>query len=310
MTIAVIVYNCAKYLPIALESALAQTHGNLELLVLDDASTDGSLDIIKSFQARDDRVRLEVNPTNQGMGAARGRSVQDASSEWVLVLDADDRLLPDCIETQLGVAAGNPDAKVISGRSHYISSSGERIGASTVFPLSRKRLAELIEQSEPFAFMHSRTLLHRSTVLEVGNYRAQMRTCDDVDLWVRLAERGHLILTHSAFVAEYRKHPQASAISTGLRGHLWYYWIASQMRNRKNGRPEGSLEDFEAAQKRLPLLEKLEWWRCILREQLYREAGMLSGERAWMGVAWRLALAFAIAPDFVARRLWNRTFGG
>ena len=95
------VYRCEKYLEEAVRSALGQTVKSLEVLLIDDCSTDGSGQVAKELAEKDSRVRCLCHEENMGSAAARNTGVQAARGEWVAFLDADDIWLPDKLEKQL-----------------------------------------------------------------------------------------------------------------------------------------------------------------------------------------------------------------
>jgi len=90
-------FNAEEYVSSAIESALAQTYDNCEVIVVDDGSQDKSLDVIKRFEGR---IKFRTGP-NMGASSARNLGIKDAQGEWIQFLDADDRLLPDCVSRKL-----------------------------------------------------------------------------------------------------------------------------------------------------------------------------------------------------------------
>src|SRR5947208_2592225 len=98
-------YNAERWIAQAIESALAQTWPEKEVVVVDDGSTDGSLDVIKQF---DGRIRWETGP-NRGGNMARNRLRELAGGDWLQYLDADDYLLPDKIDDQMRFLAKAPE---------------------------------------------------------------------------------------------------------------------------------------------------------------------------------------------------------
>jgi len=102
VTVVVPCFNAARFIGTTIESVLAQSHRNLELLIVDDKSTDGSAEIVRSFALRDPRVKLIEMPRNTGAPAApRNTGVRAASGKWVALLDADDLWHPRKLEFQL-----------------------------------------------------------------------------------------------------------------------------------------------------------------------------------------------------------------
>src|SRR5689334_21141299 len=104
VTVVVPVYNTLPYVADALESALAQTHRELDVVVVDDGSTDGSSGVVVELAAREPRIRVVRQP-NAGLAAARNAGLAAAAGEYVAFLDSDDLWLPEKLERQLAVAA-------------------------------------------------------------------------------------------------------------------------------------------------------------------------------------------------------------
>lgn len=94
-------YNCGSFLRTAIDSVLSQTYENWELLIQDDASTDGSLAIIEEYAARDPRIKFERNDRNRGAALTRNRAIERSEGEYLAFLDSDDVWLPKKLETQL-----------------------------------------------------------------------------------------------------------------------------------------------------------------------------------------------------------------
>src|SRR5215469_11597547 len=104
-------YNAERWIAHTIDSALAQTWNEKEVIVVDDGSTDRSLDVIRRFR---DRIRWETSP-NRGGGAVRNRLLELAHGEWIQYLDADDYLLPNKIAAQVRFITAYPDLDVVFG---------------------------------------------------------------------------------------------------------------------------------------------------------------------------------------------------
>lgn len=94
-------YNCGRFIEETINSVLAQTYEDWELLVVDDCSTDNSIEIIKSYCDKDERIRLFVNESNSGAAASRNYALREATGKWIAFLDSDDLWLPKKLEKQL-----------------------------------------------------------------------------------------------------------------------------------------------------------------------------------------------------------------
>lgn len=110
ISIVMAVYNGERTIRLAIESVLEQTFSDFELIICDDASTDNTKTIVRSFD--DDRIILLCNEKNMGPGPSRDRAIEVAKGRWITVLDADDAYAPLRLEVLLGVAKQYPDAVV------------------------------------------------------------------------------------------------------------------------------------------------------------------------------------------------------
>ena len=130
ISVVVINKNCARWLPMAIDSVLAQTWGPLELIVVDDDSTDASPDVVLDYARRDPRVSLvRTGTTLYTSGAATSASIARESS--ISFLDADDRMLPDALERQhaafVKAQARNPDVQLLCFDAYIIDEAGKRM---------------------------------------------------------------------------------------------------------------------------------------------------------------------------------------
>jgi len=121
-------FNKAAYIAETIESVRQQTMSDWEMIVIDNRSTDGGLEIARDLAAKDARIRCIESPEGRGPGAARNRGIDLASGEWVLFLDADDLLAPGYFAEQLEAARRSPDAAIVAGCwQEFTDSAAERL---------------------------------------------------------------------------------------------------------------------------------------------------------------------------------------
>lgn len=173
-------YNAERWVARAIESALAQTWPNKEVIVVDDGSTDGSLEVIRSF---DGRIRWETGP-NRGGNAARNRLLGLARGDWVQYLDADDYLRSTKLERQLAVAGEYPDCDVICGptaleRLH----NGEVLCTDETIPTPRDPWVLLAKWQLP---QTGGPLWRRAALESVGGWLVGQPCCQEHELYLRL----------------------------------------------------------------------------------------------------------------------------
>ncbi|WP_322964778.1 glycosyltransferase family 2 protein [Sphingomonas fuzhouensis] len=187
ITVALSVHNNAPFLAAALDSMLAQSFGDFELLVVNDGSTDASRAIIDDYAARDPRVRA-IHQPNRGLIASLNLMIAEARGEYIARMDGDDIALPERFARQIAFLDAHPDHGVVGSRVIAMRENGEdRIERPIDHPVSTEAVHAALE-SGPL-LCHPSVMMRRSLLMAVGGYRAAYRHCEDYDLWLRLAER-------------------------------------------------------------------------------------------------------------------------
>jgi glycosyltransferase involved in cell wall biosynthesis/SAM-dependent methyltransferase len=201
-------YDHARYLPQAIGSVLAQSYAPVEIVVVDDGSRDDTAGVAARY-----REARYVRQENQGLAAARNAGMRAARGDFLLFLDADDRLLPHAVEAGMECLLAAPDAAFASGGYRFVAADGS--------PLQEMPVAEL--QPDPYAAllrgnrigMHATVLYRRGPLEAVGGFDPSLRACEDYDVYLRLARR-YPVLRHGRVVAEYRQHGSNMSSDTGL----------------------------------------------------------------------------------------------
>jgi glycosyltransferase involved in cell wall biosynthesis len=187
----VLSYNYERYIADTLRSIFSQTVQDFEIIVVDDSSTDKSLEVIRQFD--DPRLRLIVNELNLGGAASYNRAVQAARGEWLVNLDADDWIAPEKAERQLAVVKANPQLDVIGSYVTVVTEAGD--------PHPRaEELEGYINQDCEFNHLdtwigtnrlcRSSTMMRRSTHLRIGLDDPAMVRAPDYELWTRALREG------------------------------------------------------------------------------------------------------------------------
>ena len=191
-------YNQANFLPEAIESVLAQTYGRVEVVVVNDGSTDDTAAVASRYE----RVRC-ISQLNGGQGAARNEGLKRATGEYVLFLDSDDRLLPDALEIGMQCLASRPGCVFAAGRCVYIGPAGGRRHTTYRPVIDRNHYLNLLITNHIWT---PGTVLFRTAVVRrLGGFKTTVSGAEDYDLYLRIA-RNHRIWCHENVVTEYRQH--------------------------------------------------------------------------------------------------------
>lgn len=195
-------YNAEHWIAQAIESSLNQTYSNIEVIVVDDGSTDNSLTIIKSFG---DRLHWETGE-NRGGNSARNRLLELSSGEWLQYLDADDYLLPNKIAEQIECLKSDPTTDVIY--SPHITENIDDDGKLTQnehwlsnIPLPHDLWLYAIQWKLP---QTGGLLIKKQALLDINGWQEGLKHCQDYDLYVRLLIANKKFVYCSSLGAVYR----------------------------------------------------------------------------------------------------------
>lgn len=286
--VAIPCYQYGRYLRDAVTSVLCQDAGDLRVLVIDNASTDNSLEVARQLALEDHRVEVIAHRTNLGPTASYNEGVEWASGDYFLLLDADDFLAAGALRRAIAVMEQHPTTSFTHGREGHLL-PGIRIGDIDLHEKEAHwRLATgraFIERfcRTPINNIGANTVVRRTRAQKaVGYYRAGLDYSDDMEMWLRLATVGDVADT-LAVQAIRRVHPLQSSEQ----------YRSQQVRDLVER--ERALESFFANEGRsLPNAgQLLEYARCGLGENAYWSA--LSHFVRWRPAAARSLMAFSSA---------------
>jgi glycosyltransferase involved in cell wall biosynthesis len=183
-------YNCAHYLEQAIESAMNQTYRDLEIIVLDDGSTDNTSEVVRKYGTD---IRY-IRQANAGLPAARNRAIESSSGEFLAFLDSDDWWEPSKLAEQVPILEGDPELGLIYTDLRVVHDDGEIIPsflASRPLATSGYVFDRLLQSG----FILPSTVLMRRTCLDqVGMFDESMRSHEDIELWLRVCQKWKVAL--------------------------------------------------------------------------------------------------------------------
>ncbi|MGO5011568.1 teichuronic acid biosynthesis protein TuaG [Niallia sp. Sow4_A1] len=190
-------YNCKEYISYSIESVREQTYTDWELLIVDDHSTDGTVDLLKEWEKADGRIRIFYQTVNEGAAVARNIALAHARGRYIAFLDSDDRWKKDKLEAQLAYMMDNKYAFTFTAY-EWIDQKGEYLNKYIRAP---KRV--------DYQTMLKNTIVGCLTVLidrdQVGDFRMpNIRTRQDLATWLMILKRGFRAFGLNEILAEYR----------------------------------------------------------------------------------------------------------
>lgn len=202
------VYNGEAFLVEAVDSILAQTYRDFELVVVDDGSRDATPDILRAFAEKDDRVRV-VRRENGGIVAALNTGLSASRGEYVARMDADDVSLPGRFQFQLDYLDAHPGCVLVGGFARSLKPDGSFDGRTTGGRHLRTDLSCFPPRVA--VAMHPLIMVRRAALLEVGGYRSTFPHAEDYDLFLRLSKLG-TIDNPDRDLLIYRRHEGAISL--------------------------------------------------------------------------------------------------
>ncbi|MGB3535685.1 MAG: glycosyltransferase [Microcoleaceae cyanobacterium] len=189
ISIIIPVYNGEKTIQETILSVLNQTYKNIEIIIINDGSTDSTLEVISSIP--NSNIKVFSYP-NTGVSASRNRGIAEAKGEYISFIDADDLWTPDKLETQFNALQENPQAAVAYSWTDWINQSGEVIDHGGHHQISGDVYAHLFLGD--FIEGGSNVLIRKSALDQVGVFDESVNFSEDWEMWLRLAARYQFVV--------------------------------------------------------------------------------------------------------------------
>jgi glycosyltransferase involved in cell wall biosynthesis len=204
------VYNRREKIRHAIESVAAQTYKNIEIIVVDDGSTDGTRDVLDEYG---DRIRC-VRKENGGVSSARNRGAREAKGEFIAFLDSDDRWVPEKIEKQLAHLARFPGFSIIVCDCVFVREDGEVVGQTNRRKFITRDGECLMDALSYPSLAPSSLLLKKDVFFDAGGFDEDLRTAEDQDLMLKLAEKNPFVLIEEPLYFAMRSSDGLSLLPT------------------------------------------------------------------------------------------------
>lgn len=228
------VWNGSAWLGEAIASILGQTHSNLELVVVDDGSTDDSVRIARLFAARDVRVAVHEGG-RRGIVTALNHGIERAHGTLIARMDADDVAVSERLAKQAAFLEANPRCAVVGSAVSVMDETGAEIGAIR-FPRDHEEIERALLGEGSGALAHPAVMMRTDAVRAVGGYREELYPSEDLDLWLRLAEVGTLANLDDVLL-RYRRHRDSIGIRERRRQTVTGRRVIQEARTRRGMPP-------------------------------------------------------------------------
>lgn len=311
VSVIVCAYNAENEIAETLDSLICQTYREIEILIIDDASTDRTAEICHTYAEEDARIRIVTHLENRGLAHGRKTGVDEARHEFITFIDADDVAMPNMVERLVQKIENDSRILGVSAYRIYFDDVGD-LGIQRIGPTTREEYMYLYENNK-LVFLSYPNLVRKSDVLAVGGYRVDISIgndgiryadfCEDLDTWCRMSDLsadGRYFITLKEPLSKYRK--PLTSMSTGnvrLMQHK-IRWIKDCLKRRRTGQEERRFQDFVLSRS---LIERVDDWRADKAAIYYKRAGFSYAKRSFMSLAWFLLLSGVFSPKLLFQKV-------
>lgn len=217
-------YNHERYIGEAIESVLAQSASDFEIIVVDDGSSDNSVNVVEKFD--DNRIKL-FTQNNRGAHQALNNGIEQASAPWIAILNSDDRFRSDKLEKHLALHARHPESEASASRVRYITESGDPVKKDGYLAVRYQGYKQISAQHESLfvsllrvnhLITTSSLFLNRQTFQSIGGF-IPLRYVHDWFMFLTLAQRGHLHIIEEE-LTDYRRHGKNTIVENDEMGKI------------------------------------------------------------------------------------------
>jgi glycosyltransferase involved in cell wall biosynthesis len=262
LTVLMPVYNAMPYLPMAVESVLAQTLSAFELLIVDDGSTDGTCAYLESL--RDARIKF-VRGRHEGLGPTLNAGLNLCSTEYIARMDGDDVMHPRRLEAQLEFLIQHPDICMVGCQAEFLVNVPTGLVARV--PTEHNEIVERLLAAKS-GLCHPAVMMRSSVIRRIGGYRIA-GAGEDIDFCLRMCEAGQAANLAEIFYY-YRISPGSASLGRRLEIRLGYAYAVESANCRRKGSPEPNFESFRTTWNRRNAIRRLvdvleNWATCEYR---------------------------------------------
>lgn len=266
-------FNAKDTIGEAIASALQGTHRNIEILVIDDGSTDGTDKIVTDMAGQDPRIKYYKNPKNLGAYKSRNLMLEAATGKFIAFLDSDDTWEPNKLEECLNLLKKHPEVKSVGHALRYLNKEGEKVSYIPTYPTNREELQDVQENGAlPWVFPTA-LVVEREAILEIGGFLDDWKVGADTELMARLAQK-HGMLSTKMPLGNYRVLGNSLTDKYWLNKRLAIDCVKENQQRRIRGQSELTLSQYqEIFFQNLSPLKKLNKLREIVATRFMRKAG-------------------------------------
>ncbi len=300
-------YNAERYIEETLSCIMAQTMQDFHLLIVNDCSTDSSVEVVERFfQKHPRQYELVHFSENKGLSAGRRYVEEHARTRYILFVDADDCPYPTLVEKLYGKITSDPDLIAVGCHLEYMDSRGRKMNGGIYLGETTKERFYAKAAKEKLIFMQPTAIYDREAALRVGGHQLEgfpsgkpryQDFCEDLDLWTRMSDlytEGKAIVVIPEALCRYRKH-EAAMSSNSIGMLLRMRHIKTNLKRRRRGETELSFLSFR---EQMPKHELRKLERDAQAADALRRAYYQLRTHQWAAGAKSLISSIATNPSY------------
>lgn len=283
-------FNAAETLAEAVASVVNGSYQHLEILIVDDCSTDDTSKVAAKLAESDPRIQFLRNPHNFGVSKSRNLMIDRATGEYVAFLDSDDTWEPNKLEFCLQMLAENPEVKAVAHALRYLDKQGKKLSYIATYPTTQAQMQAIKQTGEsPWVFPSS-VVVDRAIIVKEGGFAEDWLVGEDTELFTRIAQK-YGLLAATEPLGNYRIRGNSLTDKHWLKKRIASDCVQENQRRRLRGEPELSLNEYEqVCFNNLPLLKRLNKLREVLSQHYMRKVG-----QSWLNREFLLTIVYGIA---------------
>ncbi len=315
LTLAICLYNAEAYIAETLQSVMQQTMQDFHLLIVNDCSTDKSVEVVTQFFANHQRhYELITFEKNQGIGYARHFAERHATTQYMMFLDADDILRSNAIETMFSKITSDNDLMAVGCYLEYIDEKGKKIGGGLFLGETTKEGFYEKAKNKKLIFMQPTAIYDRKLALSVGGYQIDgypkgwpryQDYCEDLDLWTRMSDLykdRKAIIVVPKVLCSYRKGGGLSSSTFNMILKMRY--TKMNLLRRRNGEKELTFIEFY---NRLSFKELNSYKRDAKAADTLRNGVFYLKRKNIVKATWLILQSIWYRPTYIIDKLKNNS---
>ena len=297
-------FNSSNFIAKAIESILSQTFQDFELILVDDGSTDNTLEIMTHYRQQDNRIQI-IQSKHMGCSCARNLGINQSKFPWIAVMDADDIALPKRFAKQIEAANANPKVVAWGTYVHHVKLKDEVLSLHKHGLLTEEEFYDNRKRGDVPFVIHPTSLIKKEILLRVGGYDQKFSDADDFELFDRLSDHGSILVIPEPLLL-YRLHSQSVSMNKYFIRDLLIRYVYARRAAQIKGEEELNLDQFIGNDKQQPFLLRTKHYLNNLSHFWYRKAGVFFSEKQYLQATLYLSMVIVLNPLYAIPRIWRQ----